>query len=107
MRAKQEQTTLEEYRRLQKPAQRATRAKRATLPSPSAEPRTPNGWQADYDEAGRRGFQFSQNGHTCYAWKPGGPETARFPLLQYASAAGTLRRAVEAALGQEQEEGPQ
>jgi hypothetical protein len=93
--------TLAEYRALREPKKapgRQKRARSASIPTAAPEPRTPAGWGADYDEAGRRGWFFTQNASECWGWKPGGLQTARYPLRVYASAAGTLRGAVVAAL---------
>lgn len=93
-----EEITLADYKRLMARAPRRSRARTADAPRPQAEPRTPAGWTADYDRAGAAGWQFTQGADWCYGWRPGGQRTADYPLLVYASAAGTLRNAVVAAL---------
>jgi hypothetical protein len=92
-----ETITIAEYKRLTS-GPRRSRKRTVDVPRPQAEPRTPAGWTADYDRAGAAGWQFTQGADWCYAWKPGGGRTAEYPLLVYASAAGTLRLAVVAAL---------
>jgi hypothetical protein len=89
--------TLAEYRALAAAPKRQKR-KAPGVPTAAPEPRTPAGWGADYDRAGALGWQFSQTASECWGWKPGGAQTARYPLRVYASAAGTLRGAVVAAL---------
>lgn len=72
----------------------------ATLPTASLGTRCPNGWVADYDEAGRRGWQFATDAVHCWAWKPTGEMTQPVAYLgDYATAAGVYRLAVVEVLG--------
>lgn len=71
----------------------------ANVPTATLGTRAPNGWVADYDEAGRRGWQFATDAVHCWAWKPTGEMTQPVDYLgSYATAAGCYRLAVEECL---------